>query len=248
MFNGDDMKTLTLSMLLLLFAAGPFANAQMNTSSGYLPNLQVTGRAKKMVMPDKAVFSIRMSATEKEESAAVKRLNDITNTVLGKLKKEGFTENQIMLTGYSININYDYSQGGTPRKTNYTAVQSVVVKFDLDKDRVLRLFNTLSGDQPGGVEIHFFTEASDALQKSTSAELIQAAVQDARSKADLMAKAAGLTVKGVLEISYDVEPSFPQPMRMEKSVMRMEAENDRDYFSINEMEFHEAVRLTYRIE
>ena len=201
-------------------------------------------------MPDLAVFSINMTATDKDEATAIKRMNDIADATLGKLKKEGFTEQQIKLTGYSVNANYDYSQGGNPRKISYTARQTVNVKFNLDKDRVLKMFNTLGGDQSSGVEMNFYTEASEALQKSVSNELVQQAIKDAKDKADMMAKAAGYNVKSVMDISYDVEQRFPPQPYYEKNMMRAEAsaDNNQGYFSVNEMEFNEAVRLTYRID
>jgi len=232
--------------VLLLMVQVPYTFAQQTTST-----INVNGRAKKMIMPDLAVFAVNVSATDQEESAAVKRLNDLSNDVLTKLKKEGFTEQQIKLTGYSININYDYSQGGTPRKISYTARQSINLKFVLDKDRVLRMYNTLAADQTGGVEVNFYTDASETLRTSTSNELIQAAIKDARDKADMMAKAAGYSVKKVLDISYDVEQrGYPQPVYAEKTMSRMEApqDNNQNYFTVNEMEFNEAVRLTYQID
>lgn len=232
-------------LFLLLMIQVPYTFAQQAAST-----INVNGRAKKLITPDLAVFAVNVSATDKDESVAVKRLNDLSNDVLTKLKKEGFTEQQIKLTGYAININYDYSQGGTPKKISYTARQSVNLKFNFDKDRVLRLFNTLASDQTGGVEINFYTDVSETLRTSTSNELIQTAIKDARDKADMMAKAAGYNVKKVLDISYDVDQrGYPQPVMYEKNMARVESQDsNQNYFTVNEMVFTEAVRLTYQIE
>jgi uncharacterized protein len=224
----------------------PYTFAQVQPQS--VPTLNVTGRAKKLVMPDLAVFTVNMNATDKDEASAIKRMNELADITLGKLKKEGFTEQQIKLTGYSVNANYDYAQGGNARKISYTARQTVNVKFNLDKDRVLKLFNTLGGDQSGGVDVNFYTEASEALQKSIGNELVQQAIKDAKDKADMMAKAAGYNVKSVIDISYDVEQRMPPQPYYEKNMMRAEADNNQNYFTVNEMEFNESVRLTYRID
>lgn len=211
--------------------------------------INVMGKSKKMVMPDLAVFNINMSATDKDESVAVKNMNDLANETLGRLKKEGFTEQQIKLTGYAVNINYDYSQG-KPQKTSYTAWQSVTVKFALDKDRVLKLMNLLTAGQSSGLQVNFYTDVSDDLRNKTSNDLVKQAIQDAKTKADMMAQAAGYRVKNVLDISYGVsQRDFPQPV-YDKRIMNMEAaQNDNsNYFTVNEVEFNEEVKLTYSIE
>lgn len=213
--------------------------------------INVMGKSKKLIMPDLAVFNVHMSATDKDEALAVKQMNDLVNETLGRLKKEGFTEQQIKLTGYAVNINYDYSQG-KPRKTSYTAWQSVTVKFPMEKDRVLNVMNKLTANQSEGLQVNFYTDVSDDLKTKTSNELVTQAIQDAKAKADMMAKAAGYRVKNVLDITYGVDlRQYPQPVMYDKRAMNMEAAQsgeNANYFTVNEIEFNEEVKLTYAIE
>lgn len=213
--------------------------------------INVMGKSKKLIMPDLAVFNVHISATDKDEAVAVKQMNDLVNETLGRLKKEGFTEQQIKLTGYAVNINYDYSQG-KPRKVSYTAWQSFTVKFPMEKDRVLNIMNKLTANQSEGLQVSFYTDVSDDLKTKTSNDLVQQAIQDAKGKADMMAKAAGYRVKNVMDITYGVDlRQYPQPLMYDKRTMNMEAAQsgeNANYFTVNEIEFNEEVKLTYAIE
>ena len=222
----------------------PYAQAQNPAT------VNVMGKSKRLVMPDLAVYSVHMSATDKDEALAVKRMNDLANETLGRLRKEGFTEDQIKLTGYAVNVNYDYSQG-KPRKVSYTAWQSVNVKFPMDKDRVLKVMNMLTANQNEGLQVNFFADVSDDLKTKTSNELVKQAIQDARTKADMMADAAGYKVKNVIDITYGVDQRMYPPQPVYDKRMALESAQGGDnanYFTVNEVEFNEEVKLTYAIE
>ena len=239
------MRYALIALMALTVPYVPYAQSQNPAT------VNVMGKSKKLVMPDLAVYSIHMSATDKDEALAVKRMNDLANETLGRLKKEGFTEDQIKLTGYAVNVNYDYSQG-KPRKVSYTAWQAVNVKFPMDKDRVLKVMNLLTTNQSEGLQVNFFADVSDDLKAKTSNELVKQAIQDARTKADMMADAAGYKVKNVIDITYGVDQRLypPQPM-YEKRTMAMDASDggeNANYFTVNEVEFNEEVKLTYAIE
>src|SRR5688572_1630244 len=73
--SNHSMKLTALFFLLMVQV--PYTFAQQSVST-----INVNGRAKKLVMPDLAVFAINATATDKLESAAIKRLNEISNEVL----------------------------------------------------------------------------------------------------------------------------------------------------------------------
>ena len=58
-----------------------------------------------MVLPDVAIFGLNPEATEKSETESFKKKSDLSQEVLKRLKANGYTENQIKLTNYSIDRN-----------------------------------------------------------------------------------------------------------------------------------------------
>lgn len=234
---------------ILFFVAIAFS---LSTIAQQNATINIVGNARKMITPDKAVFFINVRASRKTEPESYKAMTDISNEVLNRLKKEGFNESQIKLTDYSVQMEYDYSTGKA-RKTGYVSSQSLIVKFPLDKRKILTAYNNLTANEMEGMNMNFSTECSDTLKNRVQNELIVAALNDAKQKATLIATTTDCKIKSVADVSYKVisQGSFPMPMaeRMMVKSMAMDAGNAAsDFFSINEVEFSEEIKVTYFIQ
>lgn len=214
--------------------------------------INITGHASKLVAPDKAIFSIHIRANKKTESESYKAMTDISNELLNRLKKEGFTESQIKLTDYSIQMEYDYSSDKAQKK-GYTSSQNLIVKFPLDKRRVLTVYSNLTANEMEGVSINFGTECSDSLKNKVQDELIVLALNDAKEKATLIATTTDTKIKSIADVSYKVVSNNYSPVYSAKNfsvrgIVSDEQQQASDYFSINEIEFSEDVKVTYWIQ
>lgn len=234
------MKT---KLMILLMAAFAFQLSAQTTGT-----LNLTGEAKKMVLPDKAVINISISTQKPTESESFKKLNEMSMIVLKRLKSDGFTEEQIKLSDFSMNyVNWD-----AKKKPYYQSTQNLNVKFPLDKERLFRIYNKLLKDSVQGVQVNFGTECSDELISKVKDELIAAAMGDARRKANLIATAANTTIGGINNISYNYTADV-QPMQMLRTkAMAMDAMGESapsaaSYLSINEQQFNEEIKVTFVI-
>lgn len=234
------MKTKLMILLMAAFAIQ--LSAQTNGT------LNLTGDAKKMVLPDKAVINITISAQKPTEAESFKKLNEMSKIVLNRLRVDDFTEEQVKLNDFSMNyVNWDQK-----KKPYYQSVQNLSVKFPLDKERLFRIYNKLLKDSVQGVQVNFGTECSDELIAKVKDELIAAAMSDARRKADLIARAANATIGGINNISYNYTADV-QPMPMFRSkTMVMDAVSESapsaaSYLSINEQQFNEEIKVTFVI-
>ena len=211
--------------------------------------INIVGHATKLITPDKAIFSINIRANRKTEPESFKAMTDMSDEILKRLKKEGFAELQIKLTDYSIQMEYDYSSG-KPKKLGYISSESLIVKFPLDKRKILNVYSNLTDNDVEGVSINFGTECSDSLKNKVQNDLIVVALHDAKQKAELIASTTECKIKSVADVSYKLISNmpYPQPMNTRYS---MKAESGgaeaSDYFSINEMEFDEEIKVTYWI-
>lgn len=213
--------------------------------------INITGHASKLVAPDKAVFSINIRANKKTESESYKAMTDISDELLKRLKNEGFTETQIKLTDYSIQMEYDYSTGKA-RKLGYISSQNLIIKFAVDKRKILDLYAKLTANEMEGVSINFGTECSDSLKAKVQNELIVMALNDAKEKATLIATTTDCKIKSVADVSYKVFSNTVSTVYSAKSYSFRESVSDEqqasDYFSINEIEFTEDIKVTYWIQ
>lgn len=230
-------------MIILLFVFALQISAQ---TSG---TLNITGEAKKMVLPDKAVLNISISAQKATEAESYKKLSDISMIVLKRLRSDGFTEEQTKLTNFSMNyINWDQK-----KKPYYQATQNLTVKFLLDKERLFKIYNKLLKDSVQGVQVNFGTECSDELLSKVKDELIAAAINDAKHKATIITAAANVTISGINNISYNYASDLtPTPMYRNKTmVMDVASESvssAANYLSIDEQQFNEEVKVIYMIQ
>ena len=213
--------------------------------------INIVGHASKMVTPDKAQFLISIRTSKKTEPESYKAMTDISNEILNRLKKEGFKESDIKLTDYSVQLEYDYSAGKT-KKTGYVSSQNLTVKFPIDKRKILNLYDHLTANEMEGVSINFSTECSDSLKNKIQNDLIILALNDAKEKANLIALTTDCKVKSVADVSYKIASNviYPQAMAMAKfthPIVTDETEAS-DFFSINETEFNEEIKVTYWIQ
>ena len=138
------MNRIFSSILLIIIVLS--SRAQHSSS------IHIVGEAKKMVLPDVAIFELKMEATEKSETESFKKLTDLSQEVLKRLKTDGYTENQIKLTDFSVDRN-EYILKTKEKKITYTSSQSLIVKFAVDKKRLLDSYNHLTANQIKGLSI-----------------------------------------------------------------------------------------------
>jgi uncharacterized protein YggE len=165
--------------------------------------LNIKGEARTTVTPDQALFQIHISVLKKTEEDSQTELVKSSNEVLKILKSEGFNDNQIKLTSYSIEEATTWDKN-KPVKLGYRASQSFEVKFLLDKNRIVKIYKSLTGSTVENVTIDFETMCSDTLEERIKNDLIVKCLKDARVKSELITKTAGTHVKGIAEISYNV--------------------------------------------
>ena len=211
--------------------------------------LNILGESKKMVLPDKAYLNVNISVSKPNESESFKKLNEISMIILKRLKSDGFTEDQIKLTDFSMNfVNWD-----SKKKPYYQSNQSLSVKFPLDKERLFNIYNKLLKDSVLGVNVNFGTECSDELKTKIQDELIELAMNDAKRKANIITRAANATVTGISYISYKYIDDTPMPVYRPKAMsMRVMSDAAPDtqanYLSISEQQFNEEIKVTYVIQ
>ena len=199
--------------LALAVAFGPAltmrpARAVDGTTTTPEHTISVNGIGRVTTTPDVADVRVGVQVTRPKvrdaQSAAATAMTD----VIAALKKAGIADKDIQTTSLSLQPVYDYSNNGnTPRLTGYqivNAVQATVRKLDTISDVIDGALaagaTTLDGitfrvDDPAAAE----AQARDA------------AMKDARARADALAGAAKVTITGVSSISEQAG-SVPVPV------------------------------------
>jgi hypothetical protein len=205
----------TFFILLFVFSKwGPSIPFSVISQQNIQPMI-VEGTGKVFVTPDIAKVSVGIE----ESGASLKSVQDSVSkkskSLTDALKKFGIDEKDIKTTSYNLYPQFDYS---TPsqRLIGYRVSTNYLVTIkDFDKvNEVLAGVTDSGANIVGGVSF----EVNDETKKEKLQEAREVAVKEAKEKAQGLAKAAGVTLGKITNIS-ESQGIEPRPIAlMEKAI------------------------------
>ena len=194
---------LFVTTIIITFAGLSYAKEKPTPST-----IEVTGKAKIMVMPNMATvsFAVETSAATAKQAAGENARK--SNKLLNGLREITAKEVKIKTSGFNLTPIYDKDSRLRPK--GYWARNSILLETkSIDKlgtfiDEASRVGVSRIGS------LTFSTDRDEELRKEAAVK----ALQQAKTIAEDLAKAAGLTIKKIIKISYS--PGGPvRPYRME---------------------------------
>ena len=163
--------------------------------------LQVTGVGTVSTRPDQAVV---MLAVQTQAATATQASSDNAATmskVLDALASIGIDKNSIQTTSYSLTPVYDYKQDQTspPKIVGYAArnaIQITLSDFSL-VGKALDAAISAGANEVQGVMFTLSSKTFSDIEK----QALQAAIQDADSKAKAVASSLGVTLLGPISVT-----------------------------------------------
>jgi uncharacterized protein YggE len=201
-------------------------------------SISVSGVASTSVIPDTASMSIGVitqAATTKEAS---EKNAASMNNVTGALKNLGLPDKEIQTSSISIQPLYNYT-GDVPVIVGYSASNNVLITTrNLDKLSDIMDRSIASGaNQVSGISFM----VSEEKQREIFGELLSVAVNDAKSRANDLAKNLNVKIAGVKTSSIgEGTQMFP--------VMAALAEKSETPIQPGESRVTLSVQVTYAIE
>ena len=200
-----------------VFYGQPSYSAQSGIANS---GIWVTGQATLEIPADVAQVSIGVESRETTVSAARQNAAAAMEKVLSAIKENGVSEDDIVTTNFNIypqtiwvEVSDALGRHSEPRITGYTVSNTVQITVrDIDNlSPVVDTAATAGGDLIRINSIQFTVDDSSAF----GAQMRQQAAADALAKADVYARAMGVTLGQLVyltEISSDVPMarSFPQ--------------------------------------
>lgn len=180
--------------LALLFAGLYFFPWQKVNQPGN--TLTVVGEAKTKERNQIATFSANLEVTYEDKEAALEEINQLVESLTNELKKFGIKDEDIR-SSYSY-VNQTYKNYQFPEE-GYTWQANTEIEITLrDLNRASELKNLLV--RSGSRNIRgpdYSLEDTSSVQKS----LLDEAIEDAKSRAEIIAGASGRKVGKILSIS-----------------------------------------------
>jgi uncharacterized protein YggE len=166
--------------------------------------ISVSGMGKVSASPDIATVSFTVSQNGDTASQAQDAATKKSNVALGVVKDLGVAEKDVKTTSYNLSPRYNYTPcyGGycpqpESRIIGYTVSQTVEVKIrDLDK-----VGTVLASLGDAGVSNLYGPNFTVDKEEEVQAKARKAAIQDARAKANALAKDLGVRIIRVVNFS-----------------------------------------------
>jgi uncharacterized protein len=181
------------------------------------PAISVTGEATVSVAPDQAQIDGGVTSDAKTAREASEANNAAMGKVLLALKGAGIEEKDTQTSRLSLQPQYAPNRTGTSPITGYRASNRVTIRLrDVTKvANVIDVLVSAGANDIGGIN---FTVSQPSKHLDEAREK---AVADARRKAEIFAKAAGVTLGEPISISE--ETGAPAPMFRGKMAAPMAA-------------------------
>lgn len=204
------MKKLIASISSLLLAVGFVAyNALPANAAEPTKHITVTGVGTSMVTPDAVRLMASVSVVGKTNKEALSGASTTATAVRGALKNEGVATKDIKTSSLTVYPEYKYSQEKGSELVGYRATQSfnVVIRKAENAGAVVDAVVVAGGDnlQINGV-VPFLSNGAAATEKAR-----EAAVADAKARANSYAKFLGASLGGVIYLTEVNAPVYNFP-------------------------------------
>lgn len=195
--------------LLAIVLAFPVAAEEART-------ITVTGEGRISAEPDMAVLRLGVSREARKASDAMRAASEAAAAVLAQVEASGVAARDVQTANVSLSPRWLNEKNTAPRINGYVASNDLTVRVR-DLGDLGALMDAVVGDGANQMNgLSFAIAEPQPLQDAAR----QAAMQDARRKAELLATSAGVSLGPVMTISE--HGGFRQPVGMARGAM-MEA-------------------------
>ena len=170
--------------------------------------ITVTGEASVAVAPDTAVMRIGVTSQGKTARDASDTNSKQMTTVMAAIRDAGIPDRDVQTSRLSLQPQYDPNKGGTARLLGFQVTNQLTIKLrDIDKlPAILDRAIAAGANEMSGIEF-IVSEQSKLLDQARDD-----AIADARRKAELYAKAAGVKLGRVISINEEGSSPPPRPV------------------------------------
>jgi uncharacterized protein YggE len=195
----------TLAVVLVTRLAGGPSLAINQITTNKASTFDVTGESKISTVPDQAEVRMGITINQSTVAAAQDDANRVINDINTQLNSLGIEKKDIKTENYSLYPNMDF-QSGTQRITGYTVNANLVVTMtDFAKlNQAIDLATQAGANQIGGITFSL----SDDKKAETETEARKEAIENAKEKANELARLSGMNLGKIVNVYESPTPEF----------------------------------------
>ncbi len=191
-----------LSIICLILVFGVFSDSRAQDSQYDKRTLSVTGKGQTNAAPDVAYLNLSVETLAKSASQAVKENAEKTNKVMETIKGQLGEKDKVSTAGYNLSPVYEYNnQTNKSEFKGYRASNRIIVEAHNLEEIGTIIDSTTEAGLNKIENLSFETTRRNEYRR----EALVAAVEDAKTTAQTLAKAAGVNIIKILQLSpsYD---------------------------------------------
>ncbi|MBE6753749.1 MAG: DUF541 domain-containing protein [Ruminococcaceae bacterium] len=168
--------------------------------------ITVKGTGRVSAAPDTVEITVTLESRSKDYDKATEQAADRIDKLTDALVSAGFEEGGIKTTSFNVNTEYEYVHDDTGRNrrefVGYMCMHVVMLRFPMDTERLAKAIAAITGSgvQPM-LNIAFTVKDGEAVRD----RLLCDAAANARSKAEILCRAAGTELGELVSINYHWE-------------------------------------------
>ena len=216
--------------------------------------MMVSDTGKVSIVPDIAKVTIGIDSQGQNLKQVQDSVNKKSKSLTDALKKLGIDEKDIKTTNYSVNPEYDYSN--SPYKINDYEIQPFKIKgyrvstnyevkitdFELVNDAL-----TMATESGANVVGNISFEVNEETKEKKLQEAREMAVDKAKQKAEGLAKASGITLGKIINVTESMGYDYPGPIMYSKEIALDASQPETANIQDGETEISVTVTLSYSL-
>ncbi|OPX79766.1 MAG: oxidative stress defense protein [Methanosaeta sp. PtaB.Bin039] len=199
--NRYSVMALALVVMLATMSVG------IAEDSTNLPRLEVTGEGRASSPVDSVVLLIGVETTDLKASVAVAQNADLMSQVMAALEDNGVGQEKMKTVEYSVAATQpDWDETEQQRPREFVVTNRLQVDLNLSDFDIAPLVDAAVDSGANNVQINFAVRDLRPLKEAA----LEKAITEARSKAKVMATAAGVELGPIRAISegFSLQPTM----------------------------------------
>ena len=166
--------------------------------------ITVKGIGKVSAPPDLLVLELKLETVEPEYELAMRRSKEMLNALSDAIVSAGHDGKHLKTNRFNISSKYenyrDKNNNYKSKFIGYACTHDLRLEFDLDMKKLGATLGAIASCEANPTfKIKFSVKDADAV----SAELLENAIKNAKWKAEILARSAGVSLGAILRIDYN---------------------------------------------
>ena len=213
--------------------------------------ISVTGTGSVSVQPNQIVVSLTLRTVDPDYDRSMKQSSELLEQLKQALAGIGFDEETLKTTQFNVSAEYESIRNPKGEYRNvfrgYAVLHGLKLAFDFDSARLSQVLSAVSRSVADPeLSVQFTVKDRNAVSEA----LLTDAAANAKKKAEILARASGVTLGSLLSIQYDWgdRPMYsPTAFRMEAKCAAYGSMADSMNFSPDQIELTDSAAFVWEI-